>query len=213
MATSNQGLFGIFSGRIGKLIGYNYKGRQAFRITPKKSTKPPTVAQQAQRFRFALAVHFLSPLKSIISKGYGNNRGKTSQTNQCNGYHTKHAIKGEFPDLEIDYSKVVLTTGRLCRVADVEMLSKRTSCIDFSWTNYIQPYMYSETDQAILVAYNPSQQRHQFIRTNSTRADQCATLEVPLAFSGHKVHCWMMFISPNGKEFSTSTYLGSVIVA
>ena len=174
--------------------------------------KPPTLAQQAQRMHFALTMRFLSPLKSIIGKGYGNGKATKTPLAQCKAYHTKHAITGTYPDLEIDYSKVVLTTGRLCSVGNIEMFSNRKSCIDFSWTDRCA-YMCNQTDQAILVAYNPSQHRHEYLRTNSTRSDECATLEVPLGFSGQKVHCWIIFISANGKEFSISRYLGSVIVA
>lgn len=213
MATLINGPLGIFSGRVGNLIGCNYRGKQVLKTIPKKSTKPPTIAQQAQRMRIALAMQFLSPLKSIIGKGYGNSSCQKTPFAQCMAYHTKHAIIGTFPDLDIDYGKIVLTTGKLCRVDNPEMLSNRKACIDFSWTVDARPGMCYETDQAILVVYNSSQHRYEFRRTNSNRIDQCATLEVPLGFSGHRVHCWIIFISANGKEFSTSEYLGTVTVA
>lgn len=208
-----NGPIGIFSGRVGNIIGYNYRGNQVIRSIPKRSTKPPTVAQLAQRMRFGLAVHFITPLKRLTSKGYGNKQGTKSPSAQCIAYHSKYAVKGTYPDLEIDYNEVVLTTGRLLGANDGEVFSNCTACINFSWIESMRWGVDCATDEAVLVVYNPSKDRHEFTRTSSNRASQCATLNVPTEFSGDTVHCWLIFISTNGKEFSTSSYLGTVTVA
>jgi hypothetical protein len=204
---------GIISGKVGNLIGYNNNGVQAFRAMPKKSNRPPTLVQLAQRMRFGTMVHFLAPLKHLTSKGYGNPKATRSQSAQCVGYNFKHAIKGTFPDMEIDYSEIVITTGKLCPVAHGEAFSDRGGCINFSWVESTRSGMHGATDNAIPVVFNPSKNRYEFIRTTSDRASQCAVLNIPLEFSGDTLHCWLIFISPNGKEFSTSCYLGTVTVA
>ncbi len=212
MATMNNGPFGIISGKIGNLIGYNYHGTQRFRAMPKKSTKPPTIAQQAQRMRFGLVCHFLNPLTPLISKGYGNSQGRSPRKAQCVAYHTKHAVKGIFPDAEIDYSAVVLTTGRLDGVHDGEVWSDDVGRINIKWNERFQCLTSSEMDQVILIVYNPVKDIHQLLMSFSDRLSKSAVLAVPKEFLGDTVHCWMTFVSPCGKQFSTSSYLGVVTI-
>ena len=213
MGILRGGPFGIIYGKVGNLIGYNNGGRQGFRKIPAKSSKLPTAAQLEQRMRLALVVMFLSPLKSIVSKGFGNKLGKRSQMAQCVSYHTKHAVIGKFPDLEINYSNVLLTKGRLYKADNVEVFSSTVACLNITWSERIPCGISGPNDEAMLVAYNHSKHKYEFLRTTSDRASQCATLNLPIEFSGDRVHCWMLFISPNGKEFSPSTYIGSVAVA
>ncbi|SFH35512.1 DUF6266 family protein [Pedobacter insulae] len=212
MRTFKHGILGKCSGKIGNLIAYNYRGTQVFRSVAKKSTKPVTTAQQEQRMRFGLIAHFLAPLKSIVNKGYGNSKATKSQLGQCIAYHTKHAVKGIFPDLEIDYGKVVLTTGRLLGVSYAEVFSDNAGCLNFSWIDH-RAETDGGTDNVILMVYSPARDRHEFLRTSYNRTTGFAMLHVPLGFSGDKVHCWMAFISENGKEFSASSYLGAVAIA
>ena len=213
MAIVKNGVFGTIFGKIGNIIGYSLNGKQVFRSMSRKRTKPPTFVQQGHQMRFGLVVHFLTPLNSLINKGYGNGKGKISQFNQCVAYHIKNGVKGIFPDLEIDYSKVVLTTGRLSGAHNGEVFSDGSASLNFSWIESLRSGMDGGTDNVIPVVYNPSKDRHEFLRTISDRASQCAVLNVPMEFSGDTVHCWLVFISADGKDFSTSSYLGTVTVA
>lgn len=113
MATLHNGIFGTISGKIGSLVYYYFLGKQRVRTMPKKSNKQPSAAQIAQRMRLGLIVNFFAGVKTLIRKGYGNAKGASSGTNRCIAYHLKHAIEGDFPTQIIDYSKVVLTNGRL----------------------------------------------------------------------------------------------------
>jgi hypothetical protein len=64
----------------------------------------------------------------------------------------------------------------------------------------------------ILIIYNEAQSVHKVVRTGIGRAIGLAKLKVPTFFSGQNVHCWMTFISRDGKVFSNSSYLGEVEV-
>ncbi|MBC7418373.1 MAG: hypothetical protein H7325_09480, partial [Pedobacter sp.] len=105
MAIQQNGIPGGFSGKIGNVIGYIYNGRQVIRSVPRKSNKPATAAQQRQRMAFSLVSKFLVPLRALINKAYGTK----SNYQKALSYHTKEAIKGVFPDLALDFSKVVIT--------------------------------------------------------------------------------------------------------
>ena len=213
MATINNGVLGTISGRIGSLVFYVNRGKPVLRSMPRKRKRPPTVAQQAQRMRFSLIIQFLSPLKSLTGKGYGNSQGKRSQIAQCIAYHAKHTVKGRFPDLEIDYRKVRITTGRLLGADYGEVFSDSAGCVNFTWIDRSNGYHGFGQDQAALIVYNPTKHRHEFLRSASYRASECAMLDVPLEFSGDRLHCWVVFISQCGKHYANSTYLGTVTVA
>jgi hypothetical protein len=204
---------GILSGKIGSVIMYNDKGFQGMRSLPKKSNKPPTLAQQMQRMRFAMIVTFFTPLKSLINHGFGERRGVRSRSNLCISYHVQHAVTGMFPDLTIDYSKVILTKGKLAGAAKASIASEKADEVIFAWNYHPEFFMGSPTDEAILVVYHPLKHRHVWLRTAATREVQTATLNIPASFAGETLHCWIAFISVNGKLFSNSSYLGTVTVA
>ncbi len=213
MAIVKKEILGTLSSKVGSLVYHNKNGKQIVRSLPRKSTKPPTDAQLAQRMRFGLASSFLSPLKSITSKGYGHNGGTASQSAQCVAYHSKYAIIGSYPHLEIDYSRVILTTGKLASVGGLAAVSEVPTTIQFSWNDQALSAIASTEDEAILVVYSTKEQRHEFLRTKYNRAAQYAEINIPFGYSGQSVHCWIIFISPDGKEFSTSKYVGAVSIA
>jgi hypothetical protein len=80
----------------------------------KKSSKPTTNKQLAQRSKFALAPLYLSPIKDILNIGF-----KDKQLNKITGYNAavkiflNQAVSGSYPDFVIDFSKVVFSEGSL----------------------------------------------------------------------------------------------------
>src|SRR5690606_41758371 len=83
--------------------------RSIHRTTKKEATEK----QLAQRTKFALAIDFLSPLRSFIDMGYNDsNQQKMTAFNQA----TKHLlprIEGQYPDFTIPYDEVILSKGSL----------------------------------------------------------------------------------------------------
>ncbi|SFH47064.1 DUF6266 family protein [Pedobacter insulae] len=198
---------GIISGKLKGMVYFNCNGKQGVRTLPKKSTTPPTEAQQAQQMRFGITTSFFAALKSLIRAGYGTKLGVRSTSNLCISYHVKNAITGIFPDLAIDYAKVVLTKGILSRAHDAIAFADR-GAVNFAWKNW--NLCANPNDEAILVVYNPAKCKHVWLRTSVKRASEAALLPVPLSFCGDKLHCWIAFISANGKQFSNSVYLETV---
>lgn len=211
MAKLNISVLGIFSGKLGNMVGYNLNGKQIVRSLPRKSAKAPTLKQLEHRMRFSLVAHFLSPLRPIIRTGYGNRKGGIAPLAQSIRCHIRNAITGTYPNLGIDYSKVVLSTGFLLGCCSFEISSTYPALIDFRWIE--MEAMANPSDHAVLVTYCPAMDRHHFLISTSTRIDGMAMLKVPSEFSGQTVHCWIAFMAQNGKDFSYSNYLGSLTVA
>jgi hypothetical protein len=203
MATIRNGVLGLMSGRIGSMVFYNINGKQMVRSLPRKSNRKPTEAQLAQQMRITLISSYFSRITYLIGKGYGG-------SNKCISYHLKNALTGVYPHLTIDQSKVVLTKGRLeCPSnATLSCLGKHT--LNLTWGN--SGYFWQD-DEVILIIYNEKQGVHNVMRTAVTRAIGIVNLTVPTSFSGQIVHCWLTFISRDGKQFSNSSYLGEVTIS
>lgn len=55
-----KGITGAYSGKVGSVIGSNWRNVDYVRSLSKRSNKPASEDQLAQRAHFALAVSFLS---------------------------------------------------------------------------------------------------------------------------------------------------------
>lgn len=115
MATFKDGANGSFSGKIGNVIGYQWRGINVMRALPRKSKKPRSEAQLANEMRMKLAMSFLSPLTGIIRVGFQQAAEGLPMTpfNIALSYHKKNAIGGVYPELFFDYSKAKVSTGPL----------------------------------------------------------------------------------------------------
>lgn len=70
MATIKKGILGGFSGKVGTVIGGNWKGIDYMRSLPKKSSKPATALQNDQRIKFTIAMAFIKPISKLVTKGF-----------------------------------------------------------------------------------------------------------------------------------------------
>lgn len=74
MGTIRQGALGGFSGKAGSIIGSSWRDINYIKGLPKLSNKPKSEKQLEQQAKFALAVKFLLPVKSLMNVGFGQMR-------------------------------------------------------------------------------------------------------------------------------------------
>ncbi len=67
MGTISQGILGGVSGKVGNVVGGNWKGIDYLRIMPASVANPQTEAQMDQRSKFVTVLNFFNRLK-ILSK-------------------------------------------------------------------------------------------------------------------------------------------------
>ena len=113
MATFNKGILGGFSGKVGTVVGANWRGKDIMRSLPKPSQKEPTEKQLLQQAKFKLAVSFLQPLKTIQSQYFGSGSGVKSRVNLATSYTINEAMQVVAGVLELMYNKVLITKGEL----------------------------------------------------------------------------------------------------
>ncbi len=102
MGKINQGILEGFSGKVGNVIGGNWKGIDYMRVKPANVANPQTEGQVDQRTKFSTVLQFLQPLKDFVKVGYKNYAIKMTQFNSAMSYILKDAVTRTYPDYTID---------------------------------------------------------------------------------------------------------------
>ncbi|MFD1630559.1 DUF6266 family protein [Pseudopedobacter beijingensis] len=215
MGRYNRGILGNFSGKVGTVIGSHWKGIDYMRSLPRKSGKAPSESQLQQHLKFALAVHFNKPISALVNTGFGNlAKKRVSGYNLAVQYTMKHAITGAFPNYELDYSKLVISSGSLAPVTDAVATSSAPKSLIISWeNNAVGEHNAHADDKLMFLVYNPAKARYIFLIEGESRENESQEITVPLNFSGDEVEVYAAFISRDGNQVSDSAYVGKVLIA
>ena len=93
MATISKGILGGFSGKVGTVVGANWRGKDIIRSVPKTGHRTATDKQLLQQMKFKLVVTFLQPLKSIQNLYFGSESGAKSRVNLAVSYTINEAVQ------------------------------------------------------------------------------------------------------------------------
>lgn len=212
MATNEQGILGGFSGKVGTVAGGNWNGIDFMRANPTHIANPRTAAQQDQRAKVGAIIQFLSPLKAILRVGFKKQAIKMSAFNAATSYHLSHAITGTYPDYGVDYSKVMVSQGKLARALNPQIIVTDNGYIKFTWEDNSSAHSAKCDDRAILLVYNPKKGLVETSFGNSLRADRSQTMALPGSFAGDEVICYISFQKANQTEISDSEFAGAMVV-
>jgi uncharacterized phage-like protein YoqJ len=208
MGKYKKGILGSFRGIIGTVIGSIWNGIHYLRSLPEASGKNPSTEQLNTRLRFSLSGSFVKVMKSHIAVGYQSFTDGITPANAANAYHLKKAITGIAPDYKIDFTKVILSVGDLNKANNTKAVPAANGEINFEWEASSSSEYEDELDQATFVVYHPERNEVVSARRIVPRSALKFKMTVPFDFEGAEVHCWMYFVSPNGKSVSISSYLG-----
>ncbi|OCA74226.1 DUF6266 family protein [Chryseobacterium arthrosphaerae] len=108
MARITKGILGGFSGKVGTIVGANWRGKDIIRSIPTPSNRPPSEKQMLQQMKFKLVVSFLRPLGAIQKKYFGLNSGSKSRINLAVSYTINEAVPEglEIPNVDFPELKV-----------------------------------------------------------------------------------------------------------
>jgi len=159
----------------------------------------------------AMAVHFLNPLRALLDTAYGI----SSQSKRPQGYHgavshlISYVLRGDYPSLVIDFSRVVLSKGRLMKAYAAKASIEEDRLI-LNWFYAEAPYAWSD-DEAVAVLYNEEKDIFLVLRRLAERRDTELRVSLPPEFLGCMVHVYLFFLSRTGKDSSLSVYLKPVL--
>lgn len=115
MARQTKGPMGKFRGKVGTIVGSNYKGKQIIRSTPDVSNAKPTGGQMVVRARFSVASALIKPMTHLVAITFKERSANQTGYNAAVQYNLKNAVVGDYPDYTIDYLSVLVADGSLPR--------------------------------------------------------------------------------------------------
>lgn len=195
------------------MIGFTRNGISYIRGLMTSHTDANTLAQQEQRAKFSLVIHFLQPLLALVRMGFKKAGTNLSGFNSAVAYTLGNAVKGIYPALEIDYNKVLVCQGNLEGALNGAASSLVAAKIDFTWDNNSSELGAKATDKVVLVAYCPVLKKVASFIGDATRATGSQTVTLPDLFSGQQVHTYMGFCNAAQTEFSKGEFLQTIAVA
>jgi len=208
MGTISKGILGGFSGKVGTVVGANWRGKDVMRSLPKKSSRTATEDQLIQRQKFGLVTKFLAPVAPLTRAWYGQPAGYKSKRNLAVSYHIKEAIAGTYPDFTMDFPKVIITKGELAGIDDPTAVPEAGAVIATTWADNSDQANAKPTDILVAVVYNVDKGQFVYQQT-AVRSAVGFDMALPANWTGDVAHCWLSFASADGKLQANSVYMGT----
>jgi len=203
---------GGFSGTVGTVVGGNWNGIDYMRSKAANRSDAKSTPQLIQRAKLSIIIQFLKPLKVFLRVGFKNHARGMSAFNAATSCNLENALTGTYPAYEIDYSRVLVSQGKLPGALNPAAVSGSTAEIKFTWDNNSSKIDAMADDKAILVIYNPVRQLAISVLGGNTRVSGSQTITLPSNFSGDQVHCYISFQNASQSVVSDSRYAGSLVV-
>lgn len=169
-----------------------------------------TAAQLAQQKRFALAISFLSPLKSILVDGYKfvarRRKRPIYPFNLAMSRILRLAIVDEMDGPHVDPEKVWLSDGTLpgVLVSDIEKEAGRIIVRYNSFASFC-----SWDDHVRLIAYQVEEGVATRSQLLALRSESQVSLDIPPSLLGKELLLYIVCCERDGVKYARSQYLGT----
>lgn len=206
MGRISQGILGGFSGRVGTVVGSNWKTVHYMRALAVSVNNPRTDKQQHQRTKFGMTVAFLKAINPYIRVGYKDYTRRQSSFNAAMSYIIRNAVKGEGLNLSIDYAKVLVSRGSLMPAFNAKS-TVADNKVTFTWTDNSGMGDARETDVAMPLAYNKDKGEAVYLTSAGTRASATTELPLPTNWASDALAIYLGFADENGERVANSICL------
>ncbi len=207
MAKLSQGINGPFSGKVGAVVGYTWKGIAVMRGRPSQRTKPFTPKELNHQAKFRLMNKFLKPANGLLNVTFAHLAIGMSAFNKAFSYNVKNAITGVQPNLAIDYGMALISRGDLPGAESASISTVSPGLLHFTWTDNSGKGKAKQTDKVFVAIYQEEIANWEYQLDIATRnLGKCEM--VMKNFPGKSGQTFIGFISADGKDASDSVYTG-----
>jgi hypothetical protein len=211
MARITKGILGPVNGKVGTVVGSNWRGIDYIRSASGPRKGQATLAQLDQQMRFTLMTGFLQSVKGMVQVGFQKAAQKQTALNAALSYNLKNGITGIYPTIGLQYNMLLLSRGDLPNAENPGAIAGTVGKVNLIWTDNSATGKAKADDIALITVYCPDTLQAVYTLNGPNRSSGQAMLDVS-QFSGKNVETWLGFISADGKEIANSLYTGQVAV-
>ena len=205
MAKIVQGVTGGFSGSVGPVVGYQWRGRWCMRSHPRAVHNPRTEAQQEHRQMFKEEVQLASRMNWVLKESF-NVLSLAEGLTPCNFFirENQHAFAWSDERLTVDWASLRLSMGPVAPVAfGVPELTEETLTVAFE-KNPLHVRADAH-DKVYLYVYCPEAEQG-YLAAPVYRHTQRVSVVLPRTFAGRELHLWGLVEDRQGR-WSESVYI------
>ncbi len=201
-------------GKVGGNVSYMLNGQNVIRIHArgkKKKLKSLSVKQQSNCQQMSVINQFFEELKPLLKVGFSLEAEGTTQNyhNVAISINKPNALKGEFPNIEMDYPKVLFSSGNLPLPSTIEVNLDGNNVI-YSWATDQGAEGISSEDQAMILVYFPEAKDSIYFCYSSMRSEGQKIIPIPDYLLGKAMETYISFISDDRTRIATSRYMGRI---
>lgn len=210
MGKNYQGINGNWSGKIGPTVGRQKNGRTITAIYQPIVKNPKTAKQtKARRYFSMIAETFrtMAAWADVMTKGlrkYGTAWSNLLFINM----DYDNTIGGSAPNYSVLYDHLELSRGNLL-LPNSPTAVIESNALSVSWTDNTDDIAAFAKDIACLAVRNSVKGQWLYTLSGGERSTRQASMNLPSAWSGDSVDCWLSFRKFDGEEVSPSVYLGN----
>lgn len=212
MAEIKKGILGGFSGKVGPVVGVNWRGKDIIRSLPKKSKSQPTDLQLMQQIKFKKIIGFLQPIRLILNLYFGNRVGLKSRYNIATSYMLNNALEMENGLPIIVLERVLVSKGDLVGFLQPTIETAGGDSFQMNWEDNSGQGNAQPSDFVNLVCYCEELNSFEVFQNVVTRDSMIIDVTLPTYYNGKKVNFWAFLNSETKAMASTSIYLGEYMV-
>lgn len=209
MAILSKSAYGHPNGKIGNMVFYMLNGQAVCRLIGKQGK--PSTKQLANYQAMKVTMDLVRPMKEFIANSFElEARGTVKNAhNLAVSYNKRQALTGEYPNIRVDFSKVMLSYGELPGARDFR-ISKIEDGLTLSWNP--ESYMggHDLDDILMIQLYYPLRKRGKSLLNASRRDSGKLFIPVNEELIKEPIVAYACFKSADGKQISNSIYLGSL---
>jgi hypothetical protein len=209
MAILSNSAFGHPNGKIGGMVYYMLKGQAVCRMIGEQGK--PSIKQLANYQAMQVTMSLVKPMKEFIRNSFElESRGTVKNAhNLAVSYNKKQALQGEYPNISVDYSKVVLSYGELSGARDFSISKTETGLI-VNWNPESHAGGHDGDDILMIQLCYPLRKRGQSLLNASRRDSGQVFIPVSVLHIHEPIEAYACFKSADGKQISNSIYLGNI---
>jgi len=213
MGRIRKGILGGFRGTTGPVVGSFWRRMAVMRSKPRKIAKHKKKLLLLQQSKLSSMSTFLTMRKELIEVGFKKKGSKKTPMNLAMEYNIAHAFSETSGVLAIDYSKIRLCKGNRERAWSEQIFFEPGCKVSITWdVPELLNHKLIGNDTAHIVFHNAEDWYMSPRTVLGIRSEKSVLKQLPASITGHVIHAWIYFVSPDGTKISDSDYIGSGVV-